>query len=59
MIMMLMQKNQRQSEAVPEEYDNKCAICRCSEPKILQAAHIIAVSDGGNDDPKKLVYLLL
>lgn len=39
-------------KAVLAEYDNKCAICRCSEPKILQAAHIIAVSEGGNDDPK-------
>ena len=44
-------------KAVLAEYDNKCAICRCSEPKILQAAHIIAVSEGGNDDPKNGICL--
>lgn len=36
---------------------NKCAICRCSEPKILQAAHIIAVSEGGNDGPENGICL--
>lgn len=29
--------------------DNKCCICRCREKKILQAAHICAVEEGGND----------
>lgn len=31
-------------------YNCQCAICRCSEEKILQAAHIKAVADGGTDD---------
>lgn len=30
-------------------YDNKCAVCYISEPKILRAAHIIDVAKGGND----------
>lgn len=37
-------------EGVLKHYGYKCAICRCDEPKLLQAAHIKAVADGGNDD---------
>lgn len=35
---------------VLQAYRKKCAICRCAEEKILEAAHIIAVSVGGSDD---------
>ena len=31
-------------------YDNKCAICGVNEPKILRAAHIVPVSEGGKDE---------
>lgn len=34
---------------VLKAYGNRCAICRCEESTLLQAAHIVAVSDGGND----------
>ena len=44
-------------ENVLESYDKKCAICRCSEEKVLQAAHILAVQDGGDDDIKNGVCL--
>lgn len=33
-----------------EKYDNQCAICRCSEVKLLQACHITPVADYGHDD---------
>lgn len=36
-------------EEVLEKYQYQCAICRCSEEKILQAAHIRAVADKGSD----------
>ena len=35
--------------AVLESYHSKCAICRCQEEKLLEAAHIVAVADGGSD----------
>lgn len=35
---------------VLDVYENQCAICRCTESKILEAAHIISVADGGSDD---------
>lgn len=35
---------------VLDAYGVQCAICRCSERKLLEAAHIIAVADGGSDD---------
>ena len=31
-------------------YGKQCAVCRCTEVKILEAAHIKAVADGGSDD---------
>ncbi len=31
-------------------YNGECAICRCNIIELLQAAHIIPVKDGGNDD---------
>lgn len=34
---------------VLERYKYMCAICRCDEPQLLQAAHIKAVADGGKD----------
>ena len=38
-------------------YDYQCAVCRCKEEKLLQAAHIIAVADGGNDEVSNGVCL--
>lgn len=35
---------------VLEKYDNKCAVCRCNEVKILEAAHIKAVCEKGSDE---------
>lgn len=32
------------------EYNNQCAICRCSETKILEAAHIQGIAEGGQND---------
>ncbi len=31
-------------------YDNKCAVCGVQEPKILRAAHIVPVTEGGSDE---------
>ena len=31
-------------------YHSKCAICRCEEEKLLEAAHIKPVCEGGTDD---------
>ena len=31
-------------------YGKQCAVCCCAEEKLLQAAHIKAVADGGSDD---------
>ena len=42
---------------VLEVYDNKCAICRCNEPKILEAAHIKAVNGNGRDVPENGICL--
>lgn len=38
-------------------FEGKCAICRCAEEKLLQAAHIIAVAAGGNDDVENGICL--
>ena len=38
-------------------YNYQCAVCRCSEEKLLEAAHIIAVKDGGSDDIENGVCL--
>ena len=42
---------------VLNEYGNQCAICRCSEIKILEAAHIKAVSEGGFDTKENGICL--
>ena len=42
-------RKQQFRKEVLTAYNFQCAICRCNEQKLLQAAHIIAVSDGGND----------
>lgn len=44
-------------ERVLERYGNRCAICRCNEKKLLQAAHIEAVKDDGTDDPNNGICL--
>lgn len=38
-------------------YKNRCAICRCNEVKILEAAHIKAVYENGSDDPENGICL--
>ena len=45
------ERNRLFRKSVLNAYGKMCAICRCSEEKILEAAHIKAVSDGGNDKP--------
>lgn len=42
-------RNSEFSEKVKNNYNNMCAVCRCSIPELLEAAHIIAVKDFGND----------
>ena len=44
-------------EEVLAAYNRQCAICRCSEVKILEAAHIKAVADKGLDDPRNGICL--
>lgn len=39
------------------KYNNKCAVCRCSVPELLEAAHIKAVKDGGNDSKRNGICL--
>lgn len=39
------------------EYNNKCAICRCAEKKILEAAHIQGIADGGQNDTSNGICL--
>ena len=38
-------------------YGFKCAICRCDEENLLEAAHIRSVADGGSDDVKNGIYV--
>lgn len=38
-------------------YGYQCAVCRCREERLLQAAHIVAVSDGGPDDEENGICL--
>ena len=35
---------------VLRSYGYQCAVCRCNEEKLLEAAHIKAVADGGTDE---------
>ena len=44
-------------QKVLSAYNYQCAICRCTEEKLLQAAHIIAVSQGGSDDTNNGICL--
>jgi len=50
-------RKQKFREDVLENYDYHCAICDCDEPAILQAAHIIPVSEGGSDAPENGICL--
>ena len=38
-------------------FGKQCAVCRCAEEKILEAAHIKAVADGGSDDVRNGICL--
>jgi hypothetical protein len=42
---------------VLESYGNQCAVCRCDEPNLLQAAHICSVALGGGDDVRNGICL--
>ena len=42
---------------VLRRYNYKCAICRCEEKQILQAAHIQSVANKGNDDMENGISL--
>ena len=44
-------------ERVLSAYNHKCAICGESIVEVLQAAHIVAAADGGNDDTENGVCL--
>ena len=50
------ERNRKFRKIVLEAYGYKCAICRCEEEKILEAAHIVAVSDGGTDDVQNGIF---
>lgn len=38
-------------------YGGKCAICRCAQEYVLEAAHIYAVQHGGSDDDRNGICL--
>lgn len=44
-------------KAVLERWNNRCAVCGETEMIVLQAAHIVAVKDGGNDSPNNGICL--
>lgn len=50
-------RDQKFRDQVLSKYRRQCAICRCPAEKILEAAHIIAVENGGNDDPSNGICL--
>ena len=50
-------RNSKFRRRVFERCGNKCAICGISIPCVLQAAHIVAVQDGGSDDPENGIVL--
>lgn len=42
---------------VLEKYNYTCIVCGCKEQNVLQAAHIIPVSNGGNDETENGICL--
>ena len=50
-------RNVRFRKLILESYRNQCAICRCNEPKILEAAHIKPVQKKGLDTKENGVCL--
>lgn len=50
-------RSQKFRNKVLEAYGNQCAVCRCKEAKLLEAAHIKAVADGGKDDVENGICL--
>lgn len=44
-------------EKILRRYNCQCAICRCSEERILEAAHIVAVKNHGSDDTENGICL--
>ena len=49
-IILRYRRNPNFRKLVLEKYNYTCVVCGCKEPKILEAAHIKSVYDGGNDD---------
>lgn len=47
-----IRRNPRFRKIVLEKYNYTCLICGCREENILEAAHIIAVAQGGDDNPE-------
>lgn len=43
--------------SVLKNYNYTCIVCGCNEPRILEAAHIVSVADGGNDNLENGVCL--
>ena len=50
-------RDRRFRNKVLKAYNNQCAICRCKEELILEAAHIKAVADNGSDDVRNGICL--
>jgi hypothetical protein len=53
----MWERNRKFREQVLNAYDYKCAICRCAEKQLLEAAHINAVAEGGTDNPENGICL--
>lgn len=50
-------RNHSFRKSVLERWNNRCAVCGEKELIVLQAAHIIAVKDGGDDNPNNGICL--
>jgi hypothetical protein len=42
-----------------KRYGSVCAFCQITEPKLLQAAHLCPVEEGGSDDPRNGLVMCL
>jgi hypothetical protein len=42
-----------------KRFGSRCAFCSISEPKLLEAAHLCPVEDGGTDDPRNGLVMCL
>lgn len=48
---VLRPNQQRFKLAVLKRYGSRCAMCQVSAPKLIKAAHLVAVARGGSDHP--------